>query len=248
MVTRAILSFYLCLYSFNLFAQDTLSTVIENHVISVKTQFIQIKDEFNYGLVFSGPNLVTGYSYTQTTSEDVLAYSPEIAFGGVFNKGAGFAWRFKPVDLYYGRNAGFFTIGLYLAADYQWQQYSELQGGRLYWFSAIEIGPRILLRVPYEKACFLISVSNSLTGLTSRPKPSTESYYYSFNLHEFISVAHQNLRHNSLGSFNRTKIGLELDYDTWSQFSLGYDFEYFFNDQLPSVSFLGHSINLNWKI
>jgi len=249
-MNRIILGLFAILYSINLYSQDNSPGTNPTHTLSFKAQYIQIKDEFNYGLVFSGPNLVVGYSFSRITDKDILMYAPEIAFGGVFNKGAGFAWRFKPIDIFYGRNITTkqITIGGYVATDYQWQQYSELQGGRLFWFSTIEIGPRIQYVLPYKSGILNIDFSNSLAGFTSRPEVSTETYYYDFSFSEFISVAHQDLTFGSFNLFNRTKFGVAIAPNSWRHLKIGYNFEYFGYYKEPTLSFICHSINLNWKI
>jgi len=246
-MNRIIIGLLAILFSFDGLAQHNSSNASKVHMVSFKTQFIQIKDAFNYDLVFSGPNLVAAYSFSKNTNKDLIRFSPEIAFGGVFNKGAGFAWRFKPIDLYYGRKLSSkpFTIGAYLATDYQWQQYSELQGGRLFWFSTIEVGPKIEYVLPYQSGLLNFSFSNSLAGFSSRPEPSTESYYYDFSFSEFISVANQNL---SFGSFNRAQFEMTLEPNSWKRLSIAYSFEYFTYTQETRLSFISHSLNFNWKI
>jgi len=249
-MNKLILGLFAILYSINLYSQDISSEPSQTHTVSFKTQYIQIKDDFNYGLVFSGPNLVAGYSFSRISANDILSYSPEIAFGGVFNKGAGFVWRFKPIDIFYGLNITRkqITVGGYVATDYQWQQYSELQGGRLFWFSTIEIGPRIEYVLPYKSGVININFSNSLAGFTSRPELSTETYYYEFSFSEFISVANQNLTFGSFNLFNRTKLGVTIQPDSWKRLTMGYSFEYFGYYKNPTLSFISHSININWKI
>jgi len=249
-MNRILIGLFAILYSTNLYSQDNSTGASPIHTVSFNTQFIQIKDEFNYGLVFSGPNLVAGYSLARITDKDILQYSLEVGFGGVFNKGAGFAWRFKPIDVFYGRNliTKCIKIGGYIAADYQWQQYSELQGGSLFWFSTIELGPRIQYTLPYKSGVLNIDFSNSLAGFTSRPEPSTETYYYEFSFSEFISVANQNLTFGSFNLFNRTKIGVSIQPNSWKRLTMGYRFEYFGYYKEPTLSFISHSINLNWNI
>lgn len=240
-----------CVFSTNALSQNKSEASNRSvNKISFKTQFIQIKDEFNYGLVYSGINLAAAYTFIKITEKSIWDYNPEIAFGATFNKGAGFSWRFKPIDLYYGRKLKSkpITIGAYFATDYQWQQYSELQGGRLFWFSVIEVGPKASFRIPLNSFSLDVSVANSLMGFTSRPEPSTETYYYSFNFSEFVSVAHQNLTFGSYGSFNRTKLEIEMQKDSWKRFSIGYSFEYFGYYNEPTLSYLNNSINMNCKL
>jgi hypothetical protein len=240
----------LILISSDLFAQETNNVVEKNHTIMLKTQFFQFKDEFNYGLTFSGINLMAAYSFINESERNLFSYDAEIGFGGSFNKGAGLAWRFKPVDLFYGYKLPTtpFTIGAYVAADYQWQQYSELQGGRLFWFSSIEIGPQVRYLLPFKSNLIAITFSNSLAGLAARPEPTTETYFYEFSFSEFLSTSHENLIFGSANLFNRTFFEIELKKKEKKRFSLAYQFEYFGYFQNPNLSFLNHSINLKLNL
>ena len=242
------------LFSTGLLAQDNLERESKNHSFTFTTQYIQIKDDFTYGLAYGGVNLMIGYDFIKQTRNATFTYTPEIGFGGIFNKGAGFTWRFKPIDVYYGfryasrsNNRGFNSIGAYLAADYQWQQYPELQGGRLYWFTALELGPRISYILPVKNKEIHITFSSSLAGFTSRPEPSTETYFYSFGLSEFISSAHRDMKFGSFNLFNRTRFDVELANLKAGRFSLTYGFEYFGYFQDPRLSFMNHSLKLKIK-
>jgi hypothetical protein len=243
------------LFALGINAQDNPAPVSKNHYFTFKTQFIQIQDDFTYGLVFEGINLMAGYEFIRESEKHAFTYSPEIGFGGIFNKGAGFAWRFKPVDVFYGfriasqsNNKGFNHIGAYFAADYQWQQYPELQGGHLYWFTALELGPRISYSLPLKSKEIHITFSTSLAGFTSRPEPSTETYFYSFGLSEFVSSAHRNMQFGSFNLFNRTRFDIELAKMKAGRFSLTYGFEYFGYHQEPRLNFMNHSLKLKIKI
>jgi hypothetical protein len=231
-------------------AQDIEWSNTSKHSILLKSQFFQIKDELNYGLTFSGINLMLGYDYSTTAGKKNLSYSPELGFGANFNIGTGLAWRFKPIHFTYTfkvKNRGL-TVGGYFATDYQWQQYSELQGGRLFWFHTIELGPMITYITPFTTKNIRICISNSFAGFTSRPNQKIESYYYSLSLSEFISTTHRNLEFGLVNLFNRSKLSVDLIRGPKKRLSFGYEFEYFgyFND--PGLSYLNHGLSLRWKI
>ena len=249
-IAPIVLLIFMILLSSNLLGQNIATEMKKSHSITFETQFTQVKDEFNYGLVYSGIKLVAGYRFDKISEKNVFEYTPEIGFGGIFNKGAGFAWEFKPIDIFYGYKIGSksLTIGAYFSTNYQWQQYSELQGGRLFWFSSIEVGPQLMFSFPLKSKSIKIVFSNSLAGFTSRPEPGTETYFYSFNLSEFISSAHSNLTFGSYNLFNHTNFEIGLHNKTRKRFSFAYEFEYFGYYQTPAVSYLNHSLNLKWKI
>ncbi|MFC2090355.1 hypothetical protein ACFLT1_06220 [Bacteroidota bacterium] len=211
---------------------------------------MQIQDEFSYDLVYSGINLLAGYQFTRLSERNLLVFNPEIGFGGIFNKGAGFAWEFKPVDIYYGYKArsDYFTAGAYITSNYHWQQYPELQGCRLFWFSSIELGPKVIFHLPYKSGFIKIVFSNSLAGFTSRPESQTETYFYSFDFSEFISTSHRNLTFGSYNLFNHTNFEIEIENNRWNRISFGYEFEYFGYYRDPGFSYLNHSLNVKLLI
>lgn len=236
--------------SLNLFAQEAKNEKVLQSAVMLKAQFFQFKDKFNYGLSYSGINLLVAYSYANESEQNLFTYDTEIGFGGSFNKGAGLAWRFKPIKLFYGYKLSStpFAIGAYIAADYQWQQYSELQGGKLFWFSSIEFGPQARYLLPFKSNWIAITFSNSLAGLAARPKPGTETYFYDFSFSEFLSTSHENLKFGSTNLFNRTIFEIELKRKEKKRFSLAYQFEYFGYYQNPNLSFLNHSFNLKLNL
>lgn len=238
------------LFSDNLYSQENNNVTNRTHSLFFKTQNIQVKDALNYGLVYNGPNLGVTYFYNKNMHKYAFSYSSEVYFGGLFGKGGGFSWRLKSIDISYRHKLKSMplTIGAYYSTDYQWQQYPELHGGRLYWFSSLEIGPQITYKISPKDYQVNICFSNSLVGFTSRPEHTSEPYYYSFSLAEFFNVANQKLDFGLINKFNRTKLEIELNRDSWKRFSIGYTFEYYGYYQEPKLVYLCHSLNLNWKI
>ena len=80
-------------------AQD--SQKLTEHKVSFKSQYIQIKDEFNYGLVNRGLNLVGEYTLVSHMDNNKFMYQAELAFGANYNQGVGMIWSLKPFDLNY---------------------------------------------------------------------------------------------------------------------------------------------------
>ncbi len=235
----------------NLKAQD--STRGTDHSIHLKTQFFQIKDKFNYGLVFNGLNLVIGYSLIKTLDEHTFSYTPDFAFGANYNKGIGVALHFKPVDLYYGfminKNLSkLVTVGPYFAINYRWQMYSELQSGHMFWFTSLELGPKAVVKMPVKNYLFKITFCNSIAGWVARPSPATETYFYSLKFSDFINNAHTNLKFGSFNLFNHTDIEIEAISLFSKRLSFAYEFEYFGYYSNPEISYLVHSLNLRWII
>jgi len=249
-IIRLLFLLYLALFSLNLSAQD--SVINKNHFISLNAQFIQMKDEFNYGLVFNGLNLGVRYSFMKTSDRNTLLYAPDLAFGANFKKGIGIPLFFRPINLFFGFNINKsnikpLSIGPYIATNYHWQIYPELQSGRMFWFTSLETGPEVMFTIPSKSKLFKIKVSNSLAGWTSRPEPSTETTFYSLKFTDFFRNAHSNMKFGSFELFNHTNFEIEM-VNPEKKLSLAYEFEYFGYYQAPKYFFMLHSINLKWKI
>lgn len=246
------LSILLSLVTFNGTKAQQISNDL-SHIFSFKPQFFQIKDAFNYGLVFNGLNLFTEYELNYQKGENLLSISPELAFGASYNphSGLGLSWHFIPIDLYYGFklkkvSTKSVLLGPYFATNYNWQMYPELQSGHMLWFTSFELGSKLMITLPLIKREFLVSFSTSLAGFVSRPEPATEIHFYSLKMSDFVNNAHHDLKFGFSERFNHTNLEIELIRKEKKKMSLAYEFEYFGNYLGPKVSFVSHSINMKW--
>lgn len=240
----------LILFSAVLVAQDTGREPV--HSLSFSPGFIQIKDEYNYGLVNSGLNLAGRYAMTLTTGRNTLAYKAELGFGMNYNNGLGMAWSLKPFDLLYGFGlyndpACKVTLGPYVSGYYLWQLYPELQSGHMFWFSSYELGPRVLVSAPVKSRILNISLSGSVAGLNSRPDRTSEEYYYSLTFSDFAGNPHSNMKFGSVNVFNHFHLMVEWVIPD-KKFTVGYAYEYIGYGEFPAFRYSLHSIELNWVI
>ena len=240
------------LFTSVLFGQnaDTTKLIQKAHFVTIKTQFSQYKDQFNYGLVFSGVNLDLGYASMQTRGNKTTSYKCGLAIGINSNKGTGIALRIKPLDYFYGvkLESRPITIGPYASADYIWQLYPEIQSGHMFWFSAWEIGPKVIFKIPVKSKTLKCIFSNSLFGFTSRPKPGTESTFYSLNLIDYVKFSHQNLKFGSFNNYNHSRLQLGLLNNDKKRLSICYSFEYYGYYKDPKISVIFHTLNFNFKL
>lgn len=219
---------------------------------TLSPRFVQVKDQFNYGLVHRGINLGGIYSLRASLPNMDLLYRAEVGMGLDWNHGIGLLLSLKPLDGYAGfiLNAGpgkRFLLGPYVAGYYMWQLYPELQSGQMFWFSSYEAGPRFEAELPVRKNTLLLTGSAALAGIQSRPEYQTESYYYSSTTMDFITKPHEGMTVGFPVRFNHVEIGLEL-VRPGKRFSLGYAFKYLgFRDE-PSFQYVSQSIDLTWKI
>jgi len=221
------------------------------HYIKFKPQFLQIKDEMNYGLVHNGLNLAGEYARVSSAGSNTFIYSAEIGFGVNYRQGIGMAWSFTPADLYYGfrlnkKSEIPVVLGPYIAAIYKWQLYPELQSGHMTWFSSYELGPRLLVSLPVQGKTVNFELSGSMAGLNSRPEPLTEQYYYSLTFVDFVKNPHSNMDFGSLNQYGHIHFVARLP-NPDRKLSFAYEFELFIYTNAPSFKYLTHSITLNWK-
>jgi hypothetical protein len=250
MKTTSVLLIIILLNADALFAQDTGREIY--HAITFKSRFIQLKDEFNYGLVHNGLYLGGEYSMNSETDKAAFIYKAGFDFGASYKKGLGMIWSFSPFDLYYGLSLNRdpemkIKLGPYTAGYYKWQLYPELQSGKLFWISSYEVGPRLLISLPYKNKIFSASVSGSIVSLNSRPKVKTEEYFYSLKLGDFIRNPHSNMTVGLQNVFNHVDVILELK-DRDKRRSICYEFEYISYASAPAFKYITHCINLKWRI
>ena len=222
------------------------------HSLSFSPGFSQIRDEFNYGLVNNGLNLVGAYSFVSSSDRNRFLYRTELGFGINYRQGLGMTWTLKPFDLCYGfllnSNPDLsVTLGPYAAGYYMWQLYPELQSGQMFWLSSYEIGPKILISLPVKSKMMNLSFATSIASLNSRPEVQTETYFYSLTLADFAKNVHSNMQFGSVNLFNHIVFALELK-DPGKKFSFGYEFGFIGYSDAPAFRFISHSIMMNWKI
>jgi len=247
---RIFLAAILILNSSALFSQRNEREV--GHYIMVKPQFLQIKDGLNYGLVHNGLNLAVEYTRGSSTESNTFIYSAEIGFGANYRQGIGMAWSLTPVDLYYGfrlnqKSNILVALGPYMAAIYKWQLYPELQSGHMLWFSSYELGPQLLVSLPFHGKTMNFELSGSLVSFNSRPEPVTEQYYYSLTFADFVKNPHSNMEFGSLNQYGHIHFMAQL-LNPDRKLSFAYDFEFFTYVKAPSFSYMTHSITLKWKL
>lgn len=230
-------------------AQDSLNI---SHYAGIKVKFEQLKDQFNYGLVYSGGGIEIQYLFQRSSDKDLLQYHGSFGMGLNSNKGMGVNITLIPCDLFYGhklrkdKNSTTYLGGYFL--DYfNWQLYPDVQSGHLFWFSSLEIGPQVIHRVHLRSSQLSISLANSFTGFLSRPVPSTETTYYSLKLSNFIKKARSHMTPGSFESFNHTRLRFDLQSKN-NRRIFSYGFNYFGYFKNPDLNYIEHSLSIILKI
>ena len=227
--------------------------ITSTHLLGFGLQYHQIKESANYGLVNQGLNLSLNYDYQKLKINRIFSYTPIIAFGPNYRNGLGLNWHFKFVDFYYGykicnKDNRSLYLGAYTSINYLLELYPEMQSGHMFWFTTMEIGPKLQWLLNFGERKVTVKASTSVAGYTSRPEESTEQYFYSLNLGDIISDSHSNLQFGSFNNFNHTFLEVSYANPVKNKLSLGYAFEYFGYYNAPTYSYLTHSILLKWQL
>ena len=231
-------------------AQESSSPPDHGRTLTVQAGFSQLKDAFNYGLVYNGGEIHTMWSCWNRRDRSVFSYQGGFGLGMNGQVGPGLIVSIKPVNLSWVTSigSGQWTLGGYMMTDYRWQLYPLLQSGHMFWMTTMEVGPKASVALPIGKRQLLISLAVSLAGVTSRPRPSTETYFYSLAFSDVIRNAHQRLTFGMSDRFNHTLLALTLVPLTSRRMTAHYLFEYLGYYPEPAFHYLRHAISLSWRL
>ena len=182
--------------------------------IAISTGFLQIKDDFNQGMVFNGAMMNFQYRHSLYFSSVELQYKPKMAIGVPLSKGMmAVNINIAPVDIscltpVYNSEQHLIKIGLNFATNYSYQSYPDLHAGRLFWFGEIGFSPVMQYKYRWSKSIIGINLQNSILGFASRPT-SYNPYFYSLKFTDFLTNPHKNMQFGSLNKYNHTDLQIE---------------------------------------
>ena len=142
-------------------------------------------------------------------------------------------------------------LGAYVAMNYYLQVFSEMDDGRMFWFTFVDAGPRLILdKNTNNRPKFRFQVATSLGGLASRPEGPENSAdqepdhtaYHELTAMDIISNIHSNLQPGSFNLLNHTDIELEWRHVNKMGLSVAYRMEYFGYFQAARLDYLVNSI------
>jgi len=213
--------------------------------------FLQLKEQSNLGMVFSGGQLEYRYGLMWLIQEHEITYQPKLGFGVGFNRGMfGVQLKFAPVNVswtmpFYNQNGHTIKSGANFATDYSWQIYQPLQSGHLFWASEIGVSPIIKYNYQWDDKRFGISIQNSLFGFTSH-KQEFDPYWISWEFREFVVTPHENMKFGSFNNYNHTNLSMEFIPNINKRHAFVYEFDYF--SLFYGVQFKRLNHNLMWRM
>lgn len=240
--------FVLAITAFLFFSNRVYSQ--DKNSIAVSTGFLQIKDDFNQGMVYNGPMINVQYQRLWDFSVVELQYKPKIALGVPFNRGMiAININFVPIDFsclksVYKSEQHLVKVGLNFTTNYSYQSYPDFQNARLFWFGEIGFSPIIEYKYKWGNRAVGVNLQNSLFGFVSRTK-EYNPYFYSFQFSDFFISPHSNMQFGSFDKYNHTNFQIEFIPNTIKANYFIFGIEYIsahFNTHFQSLNYY-----LQWK-
>ena len=191
---------------------DTARAV--GHRLSVAVGSVSIKEGFNGGMVFNGPQAVVRYELHWDAAGFDFSYNPELVLGLPLSRGmAAVNLQITPVELAFqapvwqsARHR--LLLGGEVAARYRYQEYPDLQNAHLFWFCEIGLSWRLGYAFQWQGGRLSLQWTNSLLGFVSHT-PDNPPYFYSLAFADFVVRPHQTLQFGSFNRYDRTALRLE---------------------------------------
>jgi hypothetical protein len=214
---------------FGNWTQPLYSQIKQSH--SIILGFLQIKEEFNRGMVFNGIQLQYVYGITRKIGGSELTYQPGLIFGMAWSREmTGYKTGVSPVNISYEififqNNGHTLKAGANLAGNYYYQMYPGLHGGHLFWASEIGLSPLLKYQYQFNNSRLVCSLQNSLLGFVSHTEKNGP-YFYSFGAGDFFIRPHEDMKFGSFNNYDHTKLSLEFIPNTEKTHSFLYAFDY----------------------
>jgi hypothetical protein len=221
---------------------------IKSHDHQIAINFLQIKEELNYGLVFKGPGL--GYQYTAEwrNQNRLLRYEGGISFNFPMTRGilAG-SLNLVPVRFSYlfpAKPEGKFSIGPYAVAEINYEIYPDLQSIYYFWFTNYSIGCVAERKFNVRSSSLDLSISVTAFGLTSRADYIDDPYFNEVGFSEFVSDINSDLRFGSWNMYNVSELEFRWTPNSGSRLAYAYAFQYYGYYDDPRLTMINQSVKL----
>jgi hypothetical protein len=220
----------------------------KTHDHSVVVNFLQIKEELNYGLAFKGPGLGYAYSAQWQNEKRILDYEGRFSINFPMTRDilAG-SFNVVPVRLDYLFKTGSenkLCIGPYFIAEYNYETYPDLQSIYSFWFTNFSLGGALKYSFNLKKNLIDISFHTTLLGLTSRNPVYDDPYFGDQSFAYALKFVHQDLTFGSWGRYNQSELEIRWQPNAGSRLAYAYSFQYYGYFDEPSLTMLNQTVKL----
>lgn len=221
-------------------------TKLQTHTVSLN--FLQIKEEMNYGLAFHGPGLGYAYSAIWQNPKRILAYEGRFSLSFPMTRGilAG-AFNVVPVRLDYQfkvGSSGKVCIGPYYIMEYNYETYPDLQSGFSFWFTNYSLGGALNYSFDAKKNHFDLLFHTTVLGITSRQTEIEDPYFFDQSFAYAVKFVHQDFQFGSWNNYNQSEIELRWKPGADSRLAYAYSFQFYGYFQEPHLTMINQTLKL----
>ena len=224
------------------------SQMEKSHFHAISLNFLQIKEELNYGLVFQGPGLGYAYSAQWQNDKNRLQYEGRFNFSTPFTRGIiAASFNIVPVRMDYLFKMGSetaFSIGPYFTMEYNFEMYTDLQNGYSFWFTHFSLGGALNYSFDINQHQFDLLFHTTLLGITSRNPVHDDPYFFDLGLGYVLGYLHQDFQFGSLNRYNQSELEIRWEPKNMSRLAFEYAFQYYGYFDEPTLTLLNQTIKL----
>lgn len=221
-------------------------TKLQTHTVALN--FLQIKDQMNYGLVFRGPGL--GYAYTAQwqNPKRIMAYEGRFTLLAPLARGVvAMAYNVVPVrfDYLFKTGAdGKVCVGPYAILEYNYELYPDLQSGYSFWFTNYSLGCALTGWFKIKKSRIDLSMHVTAFGFTSHQNEIEDPYFFNLSFSDAIRYVHQDFQFGSFNLYNQTELEARWLPRPESRLAYACSFQYYGYADQPALNMLNMILKL----
>jgi hypothetical protein len=224
------------------------SQMDKSHFHAVTLNFLQIKEELNYGMVFRGLGLGYAYSAQWQNDKNLLGYDARFSFTILDTRDIlAPSINVVPVRLDYLFKMGTnnrFCIGPFFTMEYNFEMYPDLQSGYSFWFTHYSLGGALNYSFNAQKHHFDFIFHTTLLGITSRNPVYDDPYFFDLSLGYVLRFVHQNFQFGTLNRYNQSELEIRWQPKAISRLAFAYTFQYYGYFNEPNLNMLNQFVKL----
>ncbi len=224
------------------------SQMDKSHFHAVTLNFLQIKEELNYGIVFRGLGLGYAYSAQWQNDKNLLGYDARFSFTILDTRDIlAPSINVVPVRLDYLFKMGTnnrFCIGPFFTMEYNFEMYPDLQSGYSFWFTHYSLGGALNYSFNAQKHHFDFIFHTTLLGITSRNPVYDDPYFFDLSLGYILRFVHQNFQFGTLNRYNQSELEIRWQPKAISRLAFAYTFQYYGYFDIPKLTMLNQFVKL----
>jgi hypothetical protein len=222
-----------------------------SHTNNLYFNYLQLKDQMNYGLIFKGAGINYSYSLFCQNDRRLVSYEGKIGLSVIQSHDIpAFNMNITPFHLNYllkSKNNKYNAFGFFLISEYNNLFNPDLHSGILFWHTHLGLGPVVKYSQKIRGSQFKISVNFSLIGLNSRQPMYHDPYFWNIGYIDLIKPRFSDLSFGSLNKYNYSEFEFIWEPSSDSRAVFAYNLKYIGYYAEPTLTLLNQSVKLIFK-